>query len=948
MTSGPDDTYHYVQFAITGQVNASGNIQSMLNYSDSVPSYGYYNLFNNCSGLLTAPELPASGLAKGCYESMFAGCTSLTQAPALPATTLALAAYCYESMFAGCTSLTQAPALPATTLATQCYYGMFRGCTSLTQAPALPATTLVTQCYSNMFNGCSSLIQAPELSATTLASYCYSYMFNGCSSLIQAPELPVTTLAICCYEYMFNGCTQLSSINVGFTEWNPSNATTNWVDGIAENGEFNCLAALDTTQTGNDRIPENWIIKKPLTITAGEDNVNIKLTKSGLLTVDGLQYKEANSDWTEYIIDKDILLSSGEYVEFRNTNTELSKSTSDYVQFAITGQVNALGNTQSMLNYSDSCTDYCYFGLFKDCSGLLTAPELPAKELAQDCYNSMFENCTSLIQAPKLPAIEVVDKCYHQMFWNCTSLIQAPELPATNSAYKCYCNMFVGCSSLTQAPDLSATTLANSCYEAMFYNCKSLSSINVGFTDWNQTNATTNWVTNVASFGEFNCPNNLSVKTGNSRIPNDWAIQKPSVLTLTAAEDNVHVQLTKSGSPTVDGLQYKKSDSEWIKYIPNQTESIELSQNDYIEFRNTKMTLSKSKDDYVKFAITGQVNASGNVQSMLNYSESCNSYCFRNLFNGCSGLLTAPELPATEVGLYSYTYMFNDCISLTQAPKLGMETFTGNGSCIAMFYNCSSLITAPELKPTILRDHCYNSMFWGCSSLTQAPELPASDLAKQCYQSMFRSCKSLSSINVGFTSWNDSLSSTMSWVNGVNTFGGLFTCPSELDVSQRGNSKIPLKWVTHNTQLNEKELIIDIGLDDYCKIGLQNNELSILSYQRSDGTFISDHNVGTHGNIKTNYPYLYFNHYSCWIITKENGLQEWNLSNNYSLPFLASQIQSIKLISSGRDFSDFYDNEYKLLGDGNIECILKLENNNIIIDDLASSATEYKFKVTFN
>ena len=55
--------------------------------------------------------------------------------------------YCYNGIFNGCSSLTQAPELPATTLADSCYSGMFKNCTSLTQAPALPATTLASYCY---------------------------------------------------------------------------------------------------------------------------------------------------------------------------------------------------------------------------------------------------------------------------------------------------------------------------------------------------------------------------------------------------------------------------------------------------------------------------------------------------------------------------------------------------------------------------------------------------------------------------------------------------------------------------------------------------------------------------------------------------------------------------------------------------------------------------------
>ena len=48
----------------------------------------FCNLFNGCSVLTSAPELPATKLAEDCYYQMFSGCTNLTAAPELPATTL--------------------------------------------------------------------------------------------------------------------------------------------------------------------------------------------------------------------------------------------------------------------------------------------------------------------------------------------------------------------------------------------------------------------------------------------------------------------------------------------------------------------------------------------------------------------------------------------------------------------------------------------------------------------------------------------------------------------------------------------------------------------------------------------------------------------------------------------------------------------------------------------
>lgn len=196
---------NYYKFVMSGSIAASGNIQSLLDKTCQrmdVPSYCYRSMFQNCSSLTQAPELPATTLAAShCYASMFYGCTSLTKAPELPATTLAKS--CYYGMFDRCSSLTAAPELPATTLASGCYYHMFYICTSLSTAPALPATTLADHCYNSMFFRCSSLTQAPELSATTLAAACYSIMFYGTNiseftvdmtACTSVPSLPSTDL----------------------------------------------------------------------------------------------------------------------------------------------------------------------------------------------------------------------------------------------------------------------------------------------------------------------------------------------------------------------------------------------------------------------------------------------------------------------------------------------------------------------------------------------------------------------------------------------------------------------------------------------------------------------------------------------------------------------------------------------------------------------------------
>ena len=186
---GKNNTKFYttkgVKFVLSAKAGCYGNINTLLDYENPptavAATYCYRSMFQGCTRLTSAPELPATTLKFGCYESMFYGCTSLTSAPELPATTLADG--CYRQMFGGCTSLTTAPELPATTLAPYCYVSMFYGCTSLTSAPELPATTLRTSCYEQMFTGCTSLTTAPALPATTLANYCYQQMFFLCTGL---------------------------------------------------------------------------------------------------------------------------------------------------------------------------------------------------------------------------------------------------------------------------------------------------------------------------------------------------------------------------------------------------------------------------------------------------------------------------------------------------------------------------------------------------------------------------------------------------------------------------------------------------------------------------------------------------------------------------------------------------------------------------------------------
>ena len=207
--SGSD--YRFIRFLLTGTIAASGNVMSLVD--------------KDCKSTVIPSDF--------CFYILFQYCTSLTSAPELPATTMTQV--CYGDMFYGCTSLIAAPELPATTLAVACYDGMFAECSALTTVPTLPATTLEEGCYSGMFDNCTSLVNAPEIKATTLAnSSCYG---------------------------MFIRCVALAKITVHFTDWNTAgNATDNWVEYIPAGGHFYCPAGLDTSVAGPNKNPTGWTI----------------------------------------------------------------------------------------------------------------------------------------------------------------------------------------------------------------------------------------------------------------------------------------------------------------------------------------------------------------------------------------------------------------------------------------------------------------------------------------------------------------------------------------------------------------------------------------------------------------------------------------------------------------------------------------------------------------
>lgn len=111
-----------------------------------------------------------------------------------------------------------------------------------------------------------------------------------------------------------------------------------------------------------------------------------------------------------------------------------------------------------------------------------------------------------------------------------------------------------------------------------------------------------------------------------------------------------------------------------------------------------------------------------------------------------------------------------------------------------LFYNCSSLVTAPELPATRLTDYCYFYLFYGCSSLTKAPELPSTRLSYACYAYLFFKCGKLNYIKCNAREYQED--NFYMWVNSVANTGDFYCYNSSIFPIE--SSGIHNGWTIHS------------------------------------------------------------------------------------------------------------------------------------------------------
>lgn len=794
----------------------------------------YYAMFSYCGSLLNSPQLVSTTLAQSCYAYMFDNCNSLLTAPQLPATTLAWG--CYERMFNNCVSLTTAPALPATTLTQYCYWCMFEGCSSLTTAPYLPATTLVYYCYVKMFCDCTSLNKV-RVAATTnyypdKSQYTKSWLsdvaptgtFYKASStnwLIDSAhgiplgwtvyDIETETPVEPATQYTISGIPLDSSLGYvagtgSFDEGTNVTLTAyptgyNVFDGWYSDSTATTLLSTDTSYTISN-------ISSNVTIYAKFSSVSYTLQLSnttGIIDVTGAGTYDAGASVTVYANVDDHYIFDGWY----DTNNELVSDSINYsftIESNLTLTAKAYSISRATINISvDSNTPW---GTCEITDGT------PVE-------NNIYEIGTTI----RIKATPTTG--YSFAYWMVNgskhSILDEINFVLTESITYNIVAVFSNEDKQTiymndyftiEFPNSQNDSVSES-RNARIYVTGSGDDIEIyyryvyydnTYSPWTYTEldcTETNINTNVAN--DTNNPAYYFVSTGTDNIKKLQLYIKPGDAIL-------HIWSLASGVETKDGNTYATTFNTQLNVYGNIDS---LYVNDFVLDSNTNKPYNTftyanhtiSNNNHIEIFMSPEAYGTQDIydttsdlhkkvnnvyclyRSMI-YDASClyvpinsnsdytdaflnniymklgpvfyydpnntSSGLFVRTFKGCTALTTTQEISAAFPQLYAYYQMFYNCTSLTSAPEILPAMVTRDSCYMEMFYGCTSLTVAPELPATTLDGPCYMGMFKGCTSLKTAPVLPATELGYNCYNEMFYGCTSLNYVKAMFKSlWGE-------------------------------------------------------------------------------------------------------------------------------------------------------------------------------------------------
>ena len=775
----------------------------------------YAYMFSHCNSLINAPKLPAEELEEGCYTGMFMMSKCLAEAPELLATELKKE--CYKEMFSGCDALNYikvgVKSLDNEVSATDDWvWGVNRKGTFIFPCGSkydkhgsseVPTNfEIIASPIAVFHNADGTELQRDTIDCETVPkyrgegpTYGEGLVFKGWDPEPTLLPFPETYHFVAMYE------TEGDSVPGNWLCFTTEeDSTIIYLISVGDNAP-NLQYSIDGGRTWVD-----WVAPKNVSL----ENAGDKMYVRGY-NPNGFSFAERKS--TSFASTKKVAASGSvmSLIDRTGTTKEIPNAYCFRELFAYSMF------TQAPELPATSLKDNCYSRMFAH-SYLTRTPELPATELAKGCYEEMFANCDKIEEVPFiLPATQLADSCYTWMFAGCTSITKAPELPAQTLEKDCYKGMFINCYKLNYIKvgvmsldnEFNATEEWVSAVDGpgiFIFPCGSK------YDKHGDSEVPTDFTIVSSPIAVFQNPDSTELQRdtldcetvpeyrgegptyGEGLVFKGW---DPEPTLLPFPETVYFTAVYEEDSATGDWLCFTAEEAfTVVSYAnfgdnaPNVQYSIdggrnwlvwEEDQNVILENAGDKMYVrgdnpegfSSSSERYTTFSSSKKIAASGSVMSLIDRTgttlEIPNAYCFRELFshslltqapelpatslkdycysfmfNHCEHLTRTPELPATEMAKACYYFMFANCVSLNEVPSILPATQLADSCYSWMFESCRSLEKAPSLPATTMASCCYFSMFGDCASLSEAPELPATHLAENCYTLMLTDCKSLS------------------------------------------------------------------------------------------------------------------------------------------------------------------------------------------------------------
>lgn len=239
---------------------------------------------------------------------------------------------------------------------------------------------------------------------------------------------------------------------------------------------FGTLGKPNGSEPGPSPIDEWWGLK--LTMPEGG---TVILRKTGSPNAVNLEVSTDAVNWEAWELVGtyySYTLQAGETLCIRNTSetpVALSTSDSDYWSFGFISRAYAVGEITSLLcrentPISLASFPYCFYGLFIQ-TAIITMPSLSnISAMGIRCFQSAFGACSYLEETTSIPNATQTNNVFRNCFSNCTSLKKVI---------------------------LEADVITGMDYLG-------------------------NWLLGVSPTGDFYCPAELTIPTGNSGIPSGW------------------------------------------------------------------------------------------------------------------------------------------------------------------------------------------------------------------------------------------------------------------------------------------------------------------------------------------------------------------------------------------------------------------------------------------